>query len=61
MKKIEVATTISLSLTEKGEILEIFTKEFLETQNYTVKNRVRIDNAEIDLLCDPLRFFRTVS
>lgn len=47
---IEVAVTPDTSTTERGRILERFGRRFLETQNYSVKEEVRLTASEVDLL-----------
>lgn len=46
---IEVAVTEGVSSTERGRILERFSKRLLQTQNYTVTEEVRLTGVEVDL------------
>jgi len=47
---IEVAVAPNTSTTERGRILERFARSFLETQNYSVQEEVRLTASEVDLL-----------
>lgn len=47
---IEVAVLPGTSTTERGRILEKFSRKFLETQNYSVQEEVRLTATEVDLL-----------
>lgn len=48
---IEIAVSPDTSTTERGRVLERFARRFLETQNYRVKENVRLTASEVDLLC----------
>lgn len=48
---IEVCADASMSSTDRGALLEKFSRKFLETQGLTVTTQVRITGMEVDLLC----------
>lgn len=48
---IEICAEEADSTTKKGQILESFSREFLETQGFEVQEEVRLTGMEIDLLC----------
>lgn len=48
---IEICAEDTDSPTKRGRILELFSKEFLETQGFEVQKEVRLTGMEIDLLC----------
>jgi hypothetical protein len=47
---IEIAVLPETNTTERGRILERFARRFLETQNYSVQEEVRLTASEVDLL-----------
>ena len=47
---IEVCVRDDVSTTERGRVLERFSRRFLETQNYAVVEEVRLTGMEVDLL-----------
>jgi hypothetical protein len=52
MYQIEVVKLDMEENTDKGNVLENFSAEFLKTQNYKVHQQVRLTASELDLLCD---------
>lgn len=49
--RIEVATPVTASNKEKGDLLEQLACEVLRTQNYAVETQIRVTASELDLLC----------
>jgi Restriction endonuclease len=47
---VEIAVPSGTTTTERGRLLERFSAEFLETQNYEVVERVRLTGVEVDLI-----------
>ena len=48
---IEICVPPSSTPKDRGDLLEILSKEMLEIQNYHVEEEVRKDGSELDLLC----------
>jgi len=48
---IKIAIKKSETTTDKGNLFEKFSEEFLKTQNYDVVKRMRVTGVELDLLC----------
>lgn len=51
---IEVAATPEMSSTERGRLLEEFSRKLLECQNYRVAAEVRVTGQEVDLLAEEM-------
>ena len=49
---IEVALPRDATTTEKGRVLERFSRRFLETQNFKVTEEVRLTAMEVDLIAE---------
>lgn len=49
--RIEVASIAGTPAKEKGDLLEKFAADFVQTQGYKVESQVRVTAVELDLLC----------